>query len=155
MRRRERVFSGLAIAGATLGGVCLILLSIFDTVRHKNLHRVFLLVFMIGVALSAIFTVLEFRWLNKDYGGMTRLRVAYISKGVIVFVLVVLSIAFGACLDRKKDVAAVLEWIIGFGFTFYLLTLVFDLSGVDTEVDESNQILWARQQPMIRQRVSY
>ncbi|KAF8520259.1 Frag1/DRAM/Sfk1, partial [Hysterangium stoloniferum] len=155
MRRRERLFSRLAIAGATLGGIGLVLLSVFDTVRHVKLHRVFLLVFMIGVTLSAIFTVLEFRWLNKDYGGMKRLRLAYIAKGTTVLVLVALSIAFGACLDNKIDVAAVLEWLIGFGFTFYLLTFVFDLSGVDTEVDEGNQILWVRGQPMVALRVEH
>ena len=59
MRRRERVLSSLAIAGAFVGGCGLILLSIFDTKRHPSLHRVFLLVFILGVGLSAIFTVLE------------------------------------------------------------------------------------------------
>ena len=59
MRRRERVLSSLAIAWAFVGGCGLILLSIFDTKRHPSLHRVFLLVFILGVGLSAIFTVLE------------------------------------------------------------------------------------------------
>ena len=61
MRRRERVLSSLAIAGAFIGGCGLILLSIFDTKRHPSLHRVFLLVFILGVGLSAIFTVIEVR----------------------------------------------------------------------------------------------
>lgn len=59
MRRREKVMSSLAIFGAFLGGVGLILLSIFDTKRHPKLHRVFLLLFVLGAALSAIFTVIE------------------------------------------------------------------------------------------------
>lgn len=59
MRRRERVLSSLAIMGAFIGGCGLILLTIFDTLRHHALHRIFLLVFIVGVALSAIFTVLE------------------------------------------------------------------------------------------------
>ena len=61
MRRRERVFACLAILGAFIGGCGLILLSIFDTKRHTSLHRVFLLVFIVGVGLSAIFTVVEVR----------------------------------------------------------------------------------------------
>lgn len=61
MRRRERVLSALAILGAGVGGVGLVLLTVFDTLRHHALHRVFLLVFILGVALSAIFTVLEVR----------------------------------------------------------------------------------------------
>lgn len=59
MRKREKVLSVLAIVGSGIGGAGLILLSIFDTKRHPNLHHVFLLVFMAGVALSAIFSILE------------------------------------------------------------------------------------------------
>lgn len=59
MRKRERVMSTLAILGAVLGGVGLILLSIFDTKRHPKAHRGFLLIFVVGTALSAIFTVVE------------------------------------------------------------------------------------------------
>ncbi len=59
MRRREKVFGILAIFGSFIGGAGLVLLSIFDTKRFTSAHRIFLLVFMIGVALSAIFTVAE------------------------------------------------------------------------------------------------
>ena len=58
-RGREKVMSFLAILGSIIGGAGVILLSIFDTKRHMQLHRVFLLVFIVGVALSAIFTVAE------------------------------------------------------------------------------------------------
>jgi hypothetical protein len=59
MRRREKVFNALAVLGSVVGGAGLILLSIFDTKRHMQLHRGFLLMFMVGVALSAIFTCIE------------------------------------------------------------------------------------------------
>ena len=59
MRRRERVFSSLAILGSFFGGAGLILLSGFDTKRYTTLHRLFLLIFILGVGLSAIFTVIE------------------------------------------------------------------------------------------------
>jgi len=59
MRKRERVLSSLAILGSFIGGSGLILLTIFDTKRHPSLHRVFLLIFMVGVAISAVFSVLE------------------------------------------------------------------------------------------------
>jgi len=57
----------LAMAGSFIGGLGLLLLSIFDTKRYSSAHRAFLLVFIIGVALSAIFTILEvsFRYLMK------------------------------------------------------------------------------------------
>lgn len=38
-----------------------------------------------------------------------------------------LAIAFGILLDRKQDVAAVIEWTIAFGYTLYLLTFWWDL----------------------------
>jgi hypothetical protein len=59
MRRREKVFSVLAVFGSVLGGAGLILLSVFDTKRFPKMHRVFLLLFMLGVALSAFFTCIE------------------------------------------------------------------------------------------------
>lgn len=59
VRRRERILSIFAIIGSFIGGLGLILLSIFDTGRFTSAHRAFLLVFIVGVALSAIFTILE------------------------------------------------------------------------------------------------
>lgn len=59
MRNREHIFSIMAILGSFIGGVGLILLTVFDTKHHTSLHRLFLLIFMLGVALSAVFTVVE------------------------------------------------------------------------------------------------
>ena len=47
------------MAGSFIGGLRLLLLSIFDTKRYSSAHRAFLLVFIVGVALSAIVTMLE------------------------------------------------------------------------------------------------
>jgi uncharacterized membrane protein YbjE (DUF340 family) len=94
-RKRERVFSWLAILGSVIGGAGLILLTIFDTLRHSSLHRLFLLIFMVGVALSAVFSIIEFRWIAKDFKGARRLRRAYIMKGIIAGILIILAIAFG------------------------------------------------------------
>jgi hypothetical protein len=131
MRRRESIFGWLAVLGSVIGAAGLILLSIFDTKRHTSLHRLFLLIFMVGVALSAIFIIIEFRWISKDFGGARRLRKAYVMKGVIAGLLIVLAIAFGATLyadgTTTTDVAAVLEWTIAFGYSLYLLTYVYDL----------------------------
>ncbi|TDL17360.1 hypothetical protein BD410DRAFT_831506 [Rickenella mellea] len=107
------------------GGVGLVLLSVFDTKHHPSMHRGFLLMFMLGVAISAIFT---FRWLNKDFGDDVRkLRISYITKAVIAGALIALAVAFGVTLDKKNEAAGVLEWVISFGFTFYLLTFWSDL----------------------------
>jgi len=135
MRRRERILSSLAIVGSFIGGLGLILLTIFDTKRHPGLHRVFLLVFMLGVALSAIFTVWEFRWISKDFQEVRKLKQAYIAKAIIATTLVLLAIGFAVALydGSKHDnttatfIGGILEWVIGFGFVFYLLTFYFDL----------------------------
>ncbi|KII89796.1 hypothetical protein PLICRDRAFT_174631 [Plicaturopsis crispa FD-325 SS-3] len=127
MRRRERALSVLAILGALLGGAGLILLSVLDTLRHPSLHRVFLLVFMIGVAFSAIFTVCEYRWLSKTFAHHAALRRAYLLKAIIAGLLILAAIAFGIALYKSTDVGACLEWAIALGFTFYLCTFAYDL----------------------------
>lgn len=127
MRRREKVFSTLAVLGSFIGGAGLILLSIFDTGRHQSLHRIFLLVFIFGVGLSAIFTIVEYRWINKDYDGHHKLRIAYIAKGTIASLLIVFAIVFAITLYTTANVGAVIEWVIAFGYTFYLLTFYYDL----------------------------
>ncbi|KAJ6570142.1 Frag1/DRAM/Sfk1 [Mycena vulgaris] len=127
MRRREKVFSVFAVLGSVLGGAGLILLSIFDTKRHPSIHRVFLLLFMVGVAISAFFTCIEYRWISKDFRYLRQLRTAYIAKGIIAGILVVLAVAFGVTLFSAPNAGAVLEWTISLGFTFYLLTFYYDL----------------------------
>ncbi|KAH8927662.1 hypothetical protein BT69DRAFT_1213734 [Atractiella rhizophila] len=130
-RNRERVCAFLAILGSFIGGCGLILLSIFDTKRFPSLHRVFLLVFMLGVALSALFTIMELRFIAHDVPWLRTLRVHYIVKGIIAGAEILLAIAFAIFLfldgTVAYDVAAILEWVIAFGFTFYLLSFAWDL----------------------------
>jgi hypothetical protein len=159
MRRREKVFSVLAVFGSVVGGAGLILLSVFDTKRHMNLHRGFLLMFMVGVALSAIFTCIEYRWISKDFHYLRQLRTAYIAKGIIVSILVVLAIAFGAALFTQKafNAGAILEWTISLGFTFYLLTFYFDLrqaKGVQKGQLNAQTMQNQRRWVMMRERFS-
>ncbi|KAF8310490.1 hypothetical protein DL93DRAFT_2035074, partial [Clavulina sp. PMI_390] len=134
MRRTERVLSYCAIAGATIGGVAITLVSCFNTNSFPRAHDVFLLFFMIGVALSAIFTTAELGLLDVYHQDHQRihglLRLSYILKIVLVVVDVALAIAFGITLfqsDSVHNVSAVLEWAVAFIFTFYLLTFVLDL----------------------------
>lgn len=128
-RTREKVFSSLAILGSFIGAVALILLSVFDTKRYTVAHRVFLLFFVLGVALSAIFTVIEVRWflvfdrinwlLLLQYKLLTRtydisrntryppstiraLKASYILKAALTVILVILAIAFGALIGSDS-----------------------------------------------------
>ncbi|KAF7424257.1 hypothetical protein PC9H_009563 [Pleurotus ostreatus] len=82
---------------------------------------------MVGVVLSAIFTVVEYRWISKDFVFVRSLKKAYVVKAAIASILIVLAIAFGIALFKSTNVGGVLEWTIAFGFTFYLLTFFYDL----------------------------
>lgn len=128
VRRLERTLDVLSVLAGLLGAVCLILLSILDTRRHPHLHRMFLLLFMLGVVFSALFTTIEYRRLGKTFTQHPVLRWSYRFKIGIVVLEVLLSFAFGATMyGDKNSVAAVLEWLIAFVFTFYVLSFFFDL----------------------------
>ncbi len=61
----EKVLSGLTVATALIGTAGLSLLSVFDVLRHKNLHDGFLLLFIAGYVLSAVFICCEYQRLMK------------------------------------------------------------------------------------------
>ncbi|KAK0440393.1 Frag1/DRAM/Sfk1 [Desarmillaria tabescens] len=127
MRTRERVFGYLSIFGSFIGSCGIILLSIFNTKRYTSLHQVFLFMFMLGIAISVIFTVIEFRWLSRDFQHVRTLKIAYLAKAIIATLLILLAFAFTIAFYQSPHVGAILEWIVAFGFTLYLLTFVFDL----------------------------
>lgn len=127
LHRREKLFSYLAILGSVIGGLGLILLSCFNDNSFDTEHDSFLAVFIIGVALSAIFIIVEYRWLSHNCPDHKKLRVAYVVKGIIAGILIILAIVYAACFKTATNVAAVIEWIIAFGFTFYILSFAYDL----------------------------
>lgn len=145
LRRRELTFSWLAILGAVISAVGLITLSCRNDRDHKTEHDSFLLVFIVGVALSAIFTIVEFRWISKNYHWVRKVRRAYVAKALIAGSLILAAIAYGITFSIQKNAggasfrvilrrglrlmyaAAIIEWIIAFGYTFYLLTFAYDL----------------------------
>ena len=58
------MLSILAIVCAVAGTVGLILLSIFDTLRHPSLHNAFLALFIVGYVFTAVFLCAEFQRLG-------------------------------------------------------------------------------------------
>ncbi|RPA92185.1 hypothetical protein L873DRAFT_1710988 [Choiromyces venosus 120613-1] len=126
--RLENTMDWLALATGSLGAVSLIFLSVFDTQRHVSLHRLFLFLFMLGVVLSAIFTTVEYWRLGRTYTEHPILKKSYWIKTGIIVIEVALSVAFGTTMYKKKaNVAAVLEWLVAFFFTFYVLSFFYDL----------------------------
>lgn len=161
LRTRERIFGSLAVFGSFVGGVGLILLSIFDTKRHSTLHRGFLLIFIVGVAISAIFTIAEvcistprcvlFSQYTRSVSlDQQRLRLCQKAQDRLHckgyhshdsyhighrlrhrFIYKPQHWRYeGPCVTRTSVLIfskAILEWIIAFGFTLYLLTFFYDL----------------------------
>ena len=127
-QRKARIFDRLALFFGLFGCVSLILLTVFDTYRHPYAHRVFLLFFMLNIIVSAIFTTLEYYILGKISRTHLEFRRSYIAKATLLVLEGSFSIGFAICAGLKRETPqAVLEWIIAFVFTFYVITFYFDL----------------------------
>lgn len=124
----EKVLSGLSIIFAIAGTCGLILLSIFDTLHHPHLHDGFLLLFIAGYVISAIFICAEYQRLGVHFRQHRILRLSFWLKLTFIVVEVVFAVIFAATtFDGEQNVAAVFEWIVAFVFTFYVLTFFVDL----------------------------
>lgn len=124
----QKVLSWLSLFFAGVGTVGLICLSIFDTLRHPTLHDLFLLLFIAGYVISAIFLCWEYQRLGIHFRQHAVLRNSFWIKLVFILVELALAIAFAVCNFKKQyNAAAVLEWAVSFVFTFYLLSFVYDL----------------------------
>ncbi|KAI9800597.1 MAG: hypothetical protein M1833_003255 [Piccolia ochrophora] len=126
--RTQKVLVAMSIIFAIIGTIGLILLSVFDTLRYPRLHRVFLLLFMLGYIVSAVFTCAEYQRLGKDYRQHRVLRLSFWIKLVFILVEFGLVIGYGVCLYQDQpQPGAVIEWIIALIFTFYVLSFIVDL----------------------------
>jgi len=124
----EKVLVVLTILFAVVGTVGLICLSIFDTYRHPKLHDIFLLLFIGGYLISAIFICWEYQRLGIQHREHRVLRASFWVKLTFIFLEIGLAVAFGVLtFTDRKNIAAYFEWIISLIFTFYVLSFVIDL----------------------------
>lgn len=123
----QKVYSICATFAAIVGAAGLILLTIFDNLRHNRLHNIFLAVFIIGYIVSAIFICWEYQRLGIRYREHSVLRISFWVKLAFILLEIVLCIAFGVLQTQKKrNPAAIMEWIIAFFFCFYVLSFFID-----------------------------
>jgi len=123
----QKVYSTCSIIAAIAGAAGLILLSIFDTLRHPHLHDAFLVLFLAGYIVSAIFVCWEYQRLGIHYRQHSILRISFWIKLFFIILEVALAIAFGVTQNQSKwNAAAVLEWVIAFIFFFYVLSYALD-----------------------------
>jgi len=126
--KAQKVLSGFSIVFAIAGSAGLILLSIFDTYHHPRLHDGFLLLFIAGYVISAIFICAEYQRLGIHYRNHRIIRISFWIKLVFILVEIALAIVFAVTNFKNiSNVAAVFEWIIAFIFTFYVLSFLLDL----------------------------
>ncbi|KAK6376437.1 uncharacterized protein PV06_06011 [Exophiala oligosperma] len=124
----QKILSVLAIVCAVAGAAGLILLSIFDTYHHPHLHDGFLLLFIAGYVLSAVFLCAEYQRLGIHYRSHRILRISFWVKLTFIIVEVILAICFASTSwTGNRNVAAVFEWIVALVFTFYILSFLLDL----------------------------
>lgn len=82
--------------------------------------------------ISAILICVEYLWIGIFYRDQHRILLAsFIIKLAFIIIEVGLAIGFGVCMNSddvsKKDPGAILEWVIAFVFTGYVLSFVIDL----------------------------
>jgi uncharacterized membrane protein len=137
----QKVYSACATIAAIAGAAGLILLTIFDTKRHSTLHNIFLVVFIGGYIISAIFVCWEYQRLGIHYRQHSILRISFWVKLAFIFVEIALVIAFGVCSKQNMwNTAAVLEWTISFIYCFYVLSFFMDfLPAVRTKNHQSHE----------------
>ncbi|OAA64518.1 fk506 suppressor [Niveomyces insectorum RCEF 264] len=124
----EKALGVLTVVFALVGTAGLILLSIFDVAHHKALHDAFLLVFLAGYVLSAVFICWEYQQLGRHNRHLRILQISFWIKMVFIVVEVILAIAFVSLnFTHKANPAAVIEWVIAFIFSFYILSFCVDL----------------------------
>lgn len=128
----DKACSILSIFFSIAGAAGLILLTIFSTTTYPNVHDAMLGVFMICYLISALLICAEYLRLGIFYRSQHRiLMVSFAIKLSFVIIEVGLAIAFGVCgQSNKKNLrnpSAVLEWVIAFVFTGYVLSFVIDL----------------------------
>ena len=124
----EKVLSWFAIVFAWVGGAGLILLSIFDTLRHPRLHDGFLVMFIGGYIVSAIFLCAEFQRLGIHQRDKRIIATSFWIKLTFIIIEVALAIAFGLTHYKgSPNAAAILEWVVALVYTFWVLSFLIDL----------------------------
>jgi len=137
----QKILSIISIIAAIVGAAGLILLSIFDTLRHPNLHDIFLCLFIGGYIVSAIFICAEYQRLGIHFREHSVLRISFWLKLSFILVELALAIAFGVTSNKgHHNVAAVLEWIIALIYFFYVLSFFIDfMPAIRTKHHQSNE----------------
>jgi len=123
----QKLLSILAIMFSLVGGAGGILLTIFDTYRHRVFHFFFFAVFVGGYVFCAACTCLEYWRLGVHFRQYRILRVSFWMKVVFICTQLFLAVVFGH-LNRidQLDGAAVIEWIVSLVYSIWVVSFIID-----------------------------
>ncbi|KAF9241439.1 hypothetical protein DTO013E5_8738 [Penicillium roqueforti] len=134
LARNKGRFDKICAVGSILfsiaGAVGLILLSIFDTKHHSNLHDGFLAMFIACYVVCALLVCMEYIQIGRFYHPQARiLLVSFFIKALFIICEVAVAIGFGVCkrAGRNRNAAAVLEWVAALIFAFFVFSFIIDL----------------------------
>lgn len=74
LAKREKVVDIIAVIFGTLGGLALLLLSIFNAFQYSTAHWILTAVFVVCIALCAICQTLEVMWIERNQSVSSRVR---------------------------------------------------------------------------------
>jgi hypothetical protein len=94
----QKALSIIAIIASIAGAAGIILLSCFDTYRHPKLHDRFLILFLAGYVISAIFICAEYQRLGVKYRRHPVLAASFWVKLAFILIEIALAIRKLACL---------------------------------------------------------
>ena len=126
-RRLERILSSLFLLSVFISSVSLILLSIFDSVNHKNAHYTFVGLFIGFILLSAIFLII-YRFNRNELNITLSIRCLLVGMFIVLIISFIVLGRIGQRDNRSslKSVAAVIEWSLAILFAVYLFLFAFD-----------------------------
>ena len=140
-RVKPRVWADyLALGCGIVSSSALVLLSIFDAIRHPTFHWSMTLVFAFTAILCAVFNAIGVSTFRKLKGNQTvsfalKLLFIIISTGVLIAMIVLMvscstidkTVLTTRC-EKSKSIAAVLEWTLALLYFVFILTWMMDFS---------------------------
>ncbi|ORY74742.1 Frag1/DRAM/Sfk1 family-domain-containing protein [Leucosporidium creatinivorum] len=143
LHKKETVADICSVVFGLIGGLALVLVSAFNCWAFPNIHWSFAAIFVVAIAISAVFQTLETMWLERDHLDRKHLKRNAIMKLIIITIAIAGAIGFGVCYGLSagaandappsprdniiQSVAASLEWFIAFLYDLYIMTYVVDL----------------------------
>lgn len=126
-RRREKWSSICAIVCAFVGQLGILFVSIFNTRYFSDTHSDFLIVFIVFVGVSSLFSIYEYFYLDRHYKDYLAITFSLWYKVAWFIIELAMAVGFAGTRSRHVNASAGLEWAVAFFYPFYTLIIAYDL----------------------------